>query len=73
MLERERAAELERGSALPRDHVRVVERRHERRASLGGEPRRDRLPVVALAVVENDLGAVSARARRASPAARRAA
>jgi hypothetical protein len=45
----------------------VVERRHERRASLGGEPRRDRLPVVALAVVENDFGAVSARAVELRP------
>ena len=55
------AAELERERALPRDDVRVIERRHERGAALLGDLRRDRLAVLALAVVQHDLGAECAR------------
>jgi hypothetical protein len=48
-----RAAELERGGALPRNHERMVERRHESRAALRGELAGDRLAILALAIVEH--------------------
>jgi hypothetical protein len=55
------SAELERRRTLARDHVRMIERRHERSTSIGRDLRRDRLAVVPLAIVEHDLGAVRAR------------
>jgi hypothetical protein len=52
VLERERAAGLERGSALPRDHA--WSNGGTSAALARGQPRRDRLAVVALPVIEND-------------------
>ena len=52
---------LERRSPLPGDDRLVVERRHQDDAPLLDEPPRDRLAVLAPAVVEDDLGAVAAR------------
>jgi len=56
-----RARELERERALPRDDVRMIERRHDRSAAALGDSGRDGLTVLALAVVEHDFRAVLAR------------
>ncbi len=49
--------DLDSDAALPLDHVDVVERGHEGRAALGGQPSADRLAALGGAVVEDDLGA----------------
>ena len=55
--------QLERGRALAGHDARVVVRRDERQAALLGERAPERLAVLGVAVVGDDLGAVAARRR----------
>ena len=50
-------ADLAAGGALPRDHQRIVERRHQHRAALLRDVAGDRRAVLVVAVVQHDLGA----------------
>ena len=54
--------DLEPDRALPGDDRRIVEARHHGRAGLVGDPRGDLLAALGPAVVEDDLGALAARA-----------
>ena len=65
--------QLERGSALACDDVRMIVRRHERVAVLGGQASGNRLPRVFGRIVDDDLGAVVTASRPASSRVRPAA
>jgi hypothetical protein len=56
-----RAAELlgdfEAGTALPLDHIHIVERRHQRRAALAGDTGGNHLAAFGMPIVEHDLRA----------------
>ena len=53
--------QLDRRRALPRDDVRMVERRDQRKPTLSRQPRRERVTILVQRVVENDPCAITTR------------